>query len=461
MKLVDEMKDEKLGVAILYNFTKGYQDPVPMESYNIVIPLIFNDTFTKEILKHATLEEVIKACLKEDPEFGVKIKKALVDDNDITTKSQGIGVISGLLSFELVNKEMCGFANEANVLDFKECRILGKLMRGKSVDDVLSMMVTRDIKIVILQASSVGKDIDLGFFNALGDVTFYENASDDEVIALCQDATIIATNKNKITAKVMDACPKLKFIAEMATGYNNIDIEAASTRGIKVANVANYSTSAVAQHTLALALEMLQHTHEYDSYVKSKAYGESGRFSYFEYPIHELAGMTWGIVGLGAIGHQVAKVVSALGCKVIYYSASGHQQDCPYEMVDFGKLLERSDIISIHAPLNDKTYHLFKGGVFKVMKKSAYLINVGRGPIIDEISLVEALKNHEIQKAALDVFEDEPLAVDSPLYEVKDQLLLSPHVAWASVEARQRLVEEVYQNIEEFLNGRERNIVNH
>ena len=206
---------------------------------------------------------------------------------------------------------------------------------------------------------------------------------------------------------------------------------------------------------------MLQHTHEYDSYVKSKAYGESGRFSYFEYPIHELAGMTWGIVGLGAIGHQVAKVVSALGCKVIYYSASGHQQDCPYEMVDFGKLLERSDIISIHAPLNDKTYHLFKGGVFKVMKKSAYLINVGRGPIIDEISLVEALKNHEIQKAALDVFEDEPLAVDSPLYEVKDQLLLSPHVAWASVEARQRLVEEVYQNIEEFLNGRQRNIVNH
>lgn len=319
------------------------------------------------------------------------------------------------------------------------------------------------MKILILDAATFGEDIDISKFNELGEVTVYAKSTKKEALerleAVNPDAVI--TNKVVIGNDEMQAAPNLKIILEAATGYNNIDIECARTLRIKVANVAGYSTMSVVQHTFALFFYLYEKMRYYDDYVKSGEYSKSTIFTNFSNVFGELAGKTWGIVGLGHIGSRVADAARAFGCKVVYYSASGNTYDTEYEKVDLDTLLKESDIISIHAPLNQYTKDLFNYENLKKMKKSAYLINVGRGPIVNDADLAKALNEGEIAGAGLDVLTTEPMPTDNPLLAIKDsnKLVITPHNAWATYEARVRLLDEIYNNLNSFINGEERNLV--
>lgn len=319
------------------------------------------------------------------------------------------------------------------------------------------------MKILILDAATFGEDIDISKFNELGEVTVYAKSTKKEALerleAVNPDAVI--TNKVVIGNDEMQAAPNLKIILEAATGYNNIDIERARTLRIKVANVAGYSTMSVVQHTFALFFYLYEKMRYYDDYVKSGEYSKSTIFTNFSNVFGELAGKTWGIVGLGHIGSRVADAARAFGCKVVYYSASGNTYDTEYEKVDLDTLLKESDIISIHAPLNQYTKDLFNYENLKKMKKSAYLINVGRGPIVNDADLAKALNEGEIAGAGLDVLTTEPMPADNQLLAIKDsnKLVITPHNAWATYEARVRLLDEIYNNLNSFINGEERNLV--
>ena len=256
--------------------------------------------------------------------------------------------------------------------------------------------------------------------------------------------------------------PDVKLICLFATGFDNVDLAYCKKRGIRVANVVNYCTPAVAQHTLLLAMMLAEKIAFYDDYVKSGAYSAQDRFSNFDRTFHDLAGKTWGIVGMGSIGHRVAELAEAFGCKVIFYSASGKSTCTDYERVEFETLLRESDILSLHCPLSDRTRNLINKDAFEKMKKSAVLINVARGPVVNTQDLYQALTEGNIAAAGLDVLEKEPMEPSNPLAQIKDstKLIITPHMSWASVESRTCLVEEVVKNIEAFLDGEDRNIVN-
>lgn len=229
-----------------------------------------------------------------------------------------------------------------------------------------------------------------------------------------------------------------------------------------MANVVNYSTDAVTQHTFALCFYVLEKLRHYDEYVKSGAYAAQERFSNFDIPFTELAGKTWGIIGMGHIGRKVASVAQAFGCKVIFYSASGSSTCTEYERVDFDTVLREADFLSLHCPLSDRTRNLIDAEAFQKMKKSAILINVARGPVVNEEALYEALTEGTIAGAGLDVLSAEPMKESNPLSRIQDsnKLIITPHLAWASIEARRRCVSETCKNIEAFLKGENRNIVN-
>ena len=254
----------------------------------------------------------------------------------------------------------------------------------------------------------------------------------------------------------------MKLICNFATGYDNVDIAYCKSRGIKVCNVVDYSTDMVAQHTFTLALALGEKLYHYDHYVKSGQYAAQSRFSNFDVPFTELAGKTWGIVGMGNIGRKVAQIATAFGCKVIFYSASGHSTCTDYPRVDFDTLLAESDYLSLHCPLTDRTRDLIDKTALEKMKKSAILINVARGAVVNNRDLYEALQAGEIQAAGLDVLEKEPIAKDNPLGQFmdSDRLIITPHLAWASVEARIRCVKGVYENIEAFMKGAPIHVVN-
>ncbi len=318
------------------------------------------------------------------------------------------------------------------------------------------------MKLVILERDTYGNDIDFDALEALVDeVVAYPVTAQEDVARRVQDADFVLVNKLLMQKSSLSGAKNLKLLLEGATGYNNIDLDYVRSRGLGAANVAGYSVQIVPQHTFALYLSLSEHIAHFDHYVKSGAYSRSGVFSHFMPSFTELEGKTWGIVGLGNIGKRVARIAEAFGCRVIYYSTSGRNNNPDYTQVDFDTLLKESDVVSIHAPLNADTKGLFNAAAFAKMKPSAVLINVGRGPIVDEPALVDALNNGQIAGAGLDVMETEPLPADSPLFNVKDpdKLLMTPHMAWASVEARQRLVNEVALNLKAFLGGERRNRV--
>lgn len=315
-------------------------------------------------------------------------------------------------------------------------------------------------KIVVLDAKTLG-DIDFSGLNKFGDVVYYDTTKPEEVVERIKDANIILTNKVVLNSDNLRYAKKLELICETATGFNNIDIEYAKNNNIAVTNVAGYSTNTVAQHTFATVLALYDKLFYYDNYVKSGDYARSGVFTDVSKPFYEIEGKVWGIIGLGAIGRKVAEIAEVFGAKVIYYSTSGKNLNNKYENVDFENLLKSSDIISIHAPLNENTLGLINYEAIKKMKKSSILVNMGRGPIVIEEDLAKAIDEDLISGAALDVFEVEPIKEDNYLVNCKnkDKLILTPHIAWASFEARNRLFKEVLNNIDAFYKNEIKNRV--
>ena len=317
------------------------------------------------------------------------------------------------------------------------------------------------MKISILERDSLGMDVDMSEVEKLGDVTVYMKTTVEEAAEHIGDADIIIANKLPLNEQTLKEAKNLKFIAQTATGTNNVDFSYTNARGIGVANVPSYSTDSVAQHTFALLLYLVEKMRFFDDYVKNGNYSNGGSFTCLEMIYPEIAGKTWGIIGMGAIGQKVAQIATVFGCKVICYSASGRTYDLPYEQVDFDTLLAKSDILSVHAPLNEYTKNLMNYDAFCKMKNNAYFINVGRGPIVVEEDLARALEENQIGAVGLDVLCVEPMPMDNPLLKFKDssRLIITPHVAWATSEARQRCVNVVTENIKAFLRGEEQNIV--
>lgn len=319
------------------------------------------------------------------------------------------------------------------------------------------------MNIVILERKSVGMDVDVSCFEKLGDVVCYDtSAPAEETARRVKDAEVLIVNKTPINETTIGQAEHLKLVCEFATGYDNVDLEYCRKRGVKVANARGYSTQTVTQHTFALAFYMIEKLHSYDQFVKSGAYAAQPDFSCFEPVFSDICGKTWGIVGMGTIGKSVAGIAQAFGCRVIFYSSSGGSTCTEFERVDFDTLLEESDILSLHCPLSDRTRDLIDARAFKKMKNSAVLVNVARGPVVNNADLYTALMEGDIAAAALDVVEKEPIAADNPLSRIKDsnKLLITPHIGWASLEARTRCVMEVYKNVEAYTKGESRNIVN-
>lgn len=308
------------------------------------------------------------------------------------------------------------------------------------------------MNIVFLDANTLGEDIDYTPFEKLGEVVKYPFSSSEEVPQRAKNADVLVVNKVQINQETIGLAQNLKLVCVTATGTNNLDKDYLAQRQIQWCNVAGYSTESVAQHTFALLFYLLESLRYYDDYVKEGRYVNDRIFTHFGRTFHELHGMTWGILGLGAIGRRVADIASMFGAKVIYYSASGAPAQEGHQQVDFDTLLTESDILSIHAPLNQYTEGLMDKSAFQKMKSSAILLNLGRGPIIKEADLAQALNQGEIMAAGLDVLCCEPMAADSPFFSVKDKsrLLITPHVAWAATEARQRLMQIIAGQIRDF-----------
>lgn len=313
------------------------------------------------------------------------------------------------------------------------------------------------MKIVFLDAKTIGEDIDLSGFDVLGEVVKYGFSTAEEARERSKEADVLILNKVQVNQQTIGEADHLKLVCVTATGTNNLDKEYLDKRGIAWRNVAGYSTKSVAQHTFAMLFYLLEKLPYYDNYVKSEKYVNDVSFTHFAKAFHELSGMTYGIIGLGNIGRRVADIAKAFGCRVIYYSTSGRNSQPGYERVSFDELLEQSDIVSIHAPLDENTLGLMNKEAFAKMKKSAILLNVGRGPIINEADLAEALNNKTIAAAGLDVLSVEPMQEDNPLRGIKDseRLLITPHIAWAGVEARNRLMGIILGQIKEFFKAHE------
>jgi glycerate dehydrogenase len=317
------------------------------------------------------------------------------------------------------------------------------------------------LKIVFLEANTLGDDVDLTPFEELGQVIKYPLSEPEKNADRVEDADIIIVNKVPMNETTLYKANKLKLICITGTGTNIVDFDYTNSRGISVANVKGYSTQSVIQHTFALFFYVYEKLSYYDQFVKSGDYIRSDIFSHFDVKFHELWGKTWGIIGLGEIGRGVAEVAKIFGCNVIYYSTSGKNKNPNYQQVDLDTLLTTSDIISIHAPLNNSTKDLIGETQLRKMKKNTIILNLGRGPIINEEALAKALKEDWIGGAGLDVLTVEPMEATNPLFDIKDskKLIITPHIAWATVEARQRCVKEVYENIVAFQKGQVRNIV--
>ena len=310
------------------------------------------------------------------------------------------------------------------------------------------------MKIVFLDAKSIGEDIDLSGYDQLGKVVRYPYSTPEEARERTRDADVIILNKTEINEQSIGEADKLKLVCVTATGTNNLDKAYLAERGIEWRNVAGYSTESVAQHTFALLFYLMEKLRYYDDYVKNENYVNDSMFTHFDHRFNELSGKTWGIIGLGNIGRRVADIAKCFGCRVIYFSTSGKNNQKGYNRVSFDKLLEQSDIVSVHAPLTDDTLGLMNREAFARMKPSAVFLNLGRGPIVDEAALTEALNTGMIAAAGLDVLSQEPMSEDNPLRSIKDseRLIITPHIAWASIEARTRLMEIILEQIKEFFN---------
>ncbi|MDR2937140.1 MAG: hydroxyacid dehydrogenase [Rikenellaceae bacterium] len=305
------------------------------------------------------------------------------------------------------------------------------------------------MKIVFLDTLSLGGDADLSPIASLGDFLAYGDTLPEDVVERAAGAEAVIANKVRLLREEIDALPALRLICIAATGMNNVDVEYARSHGIEVKNVAGYATGSVAEATFAMVLALLRNVVYYDRYVKSGTYAASGQWFHLGMPVGEIGRRRWGIIGLGAIGHRVAEIARMFGGEVAYHSTSGANLSAPYPHRTLEQLLRESDIVSIHAPLNDATHALIGARELAWMKPTALLVNAGRGKIVDEAALAAALDAGKLAGAGLDVFAREPLEADSPLLKIScpDRLVLAPHSAWSSAEARCTLIAAIADNI--------------
>ena len=309
------------------------------------------------------------------------------------------------------------------------------------------------MKLVCLDAATLGSDVNLDVFRQFGEFVSYQTTAVDERIERLKGADVVITNKVVIDKAVMEAT-NLKLICISATGMNNVDLEHAKAKNIAVKNVAGYSTASVVQHTFALLFELTNRIKFYDEYVKSGEWVKSEIFTYLGADISEIAGKEFGIIGLGEIGRGVARIAAAFGARVSYYSTSGANKNSEFKQKSLDELLRSSDIISIHAPLNEKTRNLLGINEINLLRDNAIVLNLGRGGIVDETAMARAIDERNL-RFGTDVLECEPMSENSPFLKVKNRanLVITPHVAWGSLEARKRLISLIVKNIEEFIKG--------
>ena len=304
------------------------------------------------------------------------------------------------------------------------------------------------MKIVFLDAGTMGTS-SLAPIEREGELTAWPNSTPDEALRRVGECDVLIVNKIKVNDRLLDAAPRLRLVCEAGTGINNIDVEACSRHGVAVRNVAGYSTDSVVQETFMHILNLLGNGAYFDNVVKSGVYSRSGLFTDYSRPFIEMAGKTLGIIGLGAIGTKVAKIGTAFGMRVIYYSTSGTNHNTEYPSVPLDRLMRESDVISVHAPYNERTAGLVGERELRMMKPKAIIVNMGRGGIVVEDALAKVIDEGVIGGAALDVYSTEPIPADHPLLHTRhpERLSLTPHIAWASIEARERLIQSIADNI--------------
>jgi glycerate dehydrogenase len=310
------------------------------------------------------------------------------------------------------------------------------------------------MNIVFLDKQTLGDDVNYTQLESIKDakITYHQTTSKKQTLQRIQNQDIVVTNKVIIDKNLMDNS-NIKLICVAATGMNNIDLEYAKLKNIEVKNVVGYSTSSVVQTTFMLGLNLIMSSNYYDNFVKSKEYEKSPIFTNISKPFFELNGKRWGIIGLGNIGKEVAKIASSFGCDVCYYSTSGANDNKSYQKVELEELLCTCDIVSIHSPLNPQTLNLITQKELKLLKDGAVLLNLGRGGIINESDLADIIDSDKDILVGLDVLSAEPIKADNPLNNIKNhhKIQFTPHIAWASKEARDRLLDGIYQNILDFV----------
>ncbi len=312
------------------------------------------------------------------------------------------------------------------------------------------------MKITVLDKSTLGEDIDLSPIYALGEVDEYETTSPEYVAERIVDSEVVIINKIKLNEGNLKNAEKLKVICVAATGYDNIDTAYCKNAGIALCNVPGYSTDSVAQVTLSMALSLVTHLKEYEGYVRSGKYSQSGVANKLTPVYHELSSLTWGVVGGGGIGTKVAEIAEAFGCKVLMCR---RKQEGKFNLADIDTICKECDIISLHIPLSDETRNLINTDRIRSMKKSTIVINTARGAVTDEKALAEAIKNDLIGGLGVDVYSVEPFPADHPYTEILnyDNVCFTPHMAWGSFEARNRCIRKIAENIESFYNGENKN----
>lgn len=312
------------------------------------------------------------------------------------------------------------------------------------------------MKIVVLDGYTENPgDLDWNGFAALGEVTVYDRSEEAQVAERIQDADAVIVNKVRMTRELMEAHPKLRYIGVLATGYDVVDIEAAGDLHIAVTNVPGYGTDTVAQYAIALLLEVTSRIGHHAARVKEGEWARNADWCFWEYPLLELSGRTMGIIGYGRIGRRVGEIAQALGMKILFHDAYA-QEDGSGEKVSLVELLQRSDVVSLHCPLTKENDSLINKKTLAMMKSHAILINNARGKLINECDLAQALQDGTIYAAALDVVREEPIRSDNPLLEC-DNCLITPHISWASKEARSRIMDTAAENLAEFLRGNTQN----
>ncbi|MBN2850600.1 MAG: D-2-hydroxyacid dehydrogenase [Erysipelotrichaceae bacterium] len=316
------------------------------------------------------------------------------------------------------------------------------------------------MNIVILDAYTLNPgDLSWEKLEALGNLTIYDRTPIDQIVFRAQEADILLTNKTPLNAETLRQLTRTKYIGVLATGYNVVDVQEATCLNITVTNVPDYGTNAVAQHVFALLLELTSHVGHHNQQVQQGRWSQSSDFCFWDFPLLELYGKTFGVYGYGRIGKATAKIAVAFGMNVLAYDHDRIGQDGDIEKVDLETFLKKCDIISLHVPLTSQTRHIINESSIEKMKDGVMLINTSRGPLIDEIALRDALLSQKVKAAGLDVASVEPIGEDYPLLGLEN-CILTPHIAWAPIEARQRLLEIVLENLNAYLHGKPVNKVN-